>query len=74
MGDNPAKILNPVSYSIYSVRCPIHRDVEIGEWAGELEDIVHQGFYCGKCGKTKRFNRENFEKYLQLEYFPIKVI
>lgn len=71
---NPAEKIEPGECPIiYSVHCPVHKHIEIGEWAGRLEDIVHQGFYCGKCGKIKKFNRESFRKSLQLGLFPVKV-
>lgn len=48
--------------NILSVHCPIHRDVEIGECCGDIDAVSYLAFYCGKCRRLIRFNKESLEK------------
>jgi hypothetical protein len=59
---------------VYSIRCPIHPNVEIGEWHGEIEATDHMAFYCGKCRRLIRFNKGHFKKYLTKGIFKKKVL
>lgn len=61
-------------YPIFVIFCPVrgHEHIQIGEWAGELDQIVHQGFHCRACKKIKKFDRESFKNYLQKGLFKPK--
>jgi len=60
--------------AVYSVRCPIHPEQEIGEWSAEVPEPYHGGYWCPKCKKMIRFNASNFKKLLTNEYFPLKIL
>lgn len=65
---------NEIENKIYSVRCPLHPKIEIGEWRNNNREITHLAFYCGKCRKLIRFNEDNFTKYLTNGFFPVKLM
>jgi hypothetical protein len=62
-----------VKRKIFSVRCPKH-GVEIGEWDADTDGIRHLAFWCGKCKKMIKFNKNNFSKLLTSGKFPVKYI
>jgi hypothetical protein len=63
-----------VAYRIFIICCPVrgHEHIKIGEWAGELDSIVHQGFNCPVCKKMKKFDQKSFRNYLQKGLFRSK--
>jgi len=59
---------------VYSIRCPVHRNIEIGEWCSDPVNKMHLGFYCGKCRRIIRFNKDNFINSLTVGLFPVKIL
>ena len=57
---------------MHSIRCPVHPNVEIGEWDVDTNGIKHLAFWCPECNKMIKYNKENFTKSLTLGKFPIK--
>lgn len=64
---------NMAKKRVYSILCPIHK-VEIGEWDADTEGFNHLAFYCGKCKKMIKFNKDNFVKHLTSGNFPVKYL
>ncbi len=60
--------------AVYSIRCPIHPNVEIGEWEADIKGFDHFGGFCYKCKKMMRYNHRNFKEKLMIGYFPGKTI
>lgn len=72
MKENTRAKVVPLKRTVYSVRCPIHSHVEIGEWKADINGFDHLGYFCHKCNRLIRFNESNFKKYLQNSFFPVK--
>jgi len=60
--------------AVYSIRCPIHPNVEIGEWSADIKGFDHLGGFCYKCKRMMRYNQQNFSNKLIRGYFPEKTI
>lgn len=58
---------------LFSVLCPIHNK-EIGEIKWDLNGEIQLGFWCPKCGKHIRFDKETIKKHLISGLFPEKII
>lgn len=59
---------------LYSIRCPVHPNQEIGVARFENCHRFDQGHFCPVCKKHRFFDEKQFDKFINLGYFPEKII
>lgn len=67
----PLMLLERSSRKVFSIRCPMHPKIELGESDGLTYEHMHKGYWCGKCKRKVFFNEENFKKHLTSGLFPV---